>query len=67
MTKEDKIFQMALAMAPVFAQEGLDLLEKVHNNGYNPAEVTIEGKDIIHSHGHSLKLWATAFVEEIDE
>lgn len=67
MTKEDKIFQMALAIAPIFAKEGITLQMNVLRNGQDIEKCTIKGKDIPHAYGANLKYWATTFVEELYE
>lgn len=67
MTKEEKIFEIAKAIAPVFAKEGAELTKRIAENGANPANCMIGGKDILHAYGESLKLWATAFVDELEK
>ena len=67
MTKEEKIFEIAKAIAPVFAMEGVNLQHKIINNGGDPEKCLIDGKNILHAYGLSLKLWATAFVEELEK
>ena len=64
--RNDKIFQMALALAPTFAQAGLDLQQRLLNNGCDVSSCTVGDKDILHAYGESLKLWATAFVDELN-
>lgn len=64
--RNDRIFQMALALAPTFAKEGLNLQQRLLNNGCDVSSCTIENKDIPHAYGESLKLWATAFVDELN-
>lgn len=64
--RNDKIFQMALALAPTFAREGLNLQQRLLNNGCDVSSCTIGNKDILHAYGESLKLWATAFVDELN-
>lgn len=58
---------MALAIAPIFAKEGITLQMNVLRNGQDIEKCTIKGKDIPHAHGANLKYWATAFVEELYE
>ena len=64
--RNDKIFQMALALAPTFAKAGLDLQQRLLNNGCDVSSCTVGDKDILHAYGESLKLWATAFVDELN-
>lgn len=64
--RNDKIFQMALALAPTFAKEGLNLQQRLINNGCDVSSCTVGNKDILHAYGESLKLWATAFVDELN-
>lgn len=66
MTKEEKIFEMAKAIAPIFAKEGLGVQQSVIRNGGSPEHCTIGDKNIPHAYGANLKYWATAFVEELD-
>lgn len=67
MTREEKIFEIAKAIAPVFAKAGIDIQEDVIKQGYNPADCRIEGKDFPHAYGENLRIWATAFVDELDK
>lgn len=64
--RNDRIFQMALALAPIFAREGLNLQQRLINNGCDVSSCTVGDKDILHAYGESLKLWATAFVDELN-
>ena len=64
--RNDRIFQMALALAPTFAKAGLDLQQRLINNGCDVSSCTVGDKDILHAYGESLKLWATAFVDELN-
>lgn len=64
--RNDRIFQMALALAPTFAQAGLDLQQRLINNDCDVSSCTVGDKDILHAYGESLKLWATAFVDELN-
>jgi hypothetical protein len=63
--RNDRIFQMALALAPAFAKEGLNLQQRLLSTGYDISNRTVEYKDMLHAYGKSLKLWATAFVDEL--
>lgn len=67
MTREEKIFEIAKAIAPIFAKEGAELTKRIVDNGTDPATCTINGKDILHAYGKSVKEWATAFVDELKE
>lgn len=67
MTREEKIFEIAKAIAPVFAKEGAELGKRIADNGTDPATCTINGKNIPHAYGESVKEWATAFVDELEE
>lgn len=64
--RNDKIFQMALALAPTFVKAGLDLQQRLINNGCDVSSCTVGDKDILHAYGENLKLWATAFVDELN-
>lgn len=64
--RNDRIFQMALALAPTFAREGLNLQQRLINNGCDVSSCTVGNKDILHAYGESLKLWATTFVDELN-
>ena len=66
MVKDKMIFEIAKAIAPIFAQKGVELQQQIANNGRNPIDCKIEDKDIPHAYGEYLKLWATAFVEELN-
>lgn len=59
------IFEMAKAIAPIVAQEGLNKQQDIIRAGYAPSKCTVGDKDILHAYGESLKLWATAFVDEL--
>ena len=67
MTRKEKIFEIAKAIAPVFAAEGVNLQHRIVNSGGDPEKCLIDGKDILHTYGLSLKLWATAFVDELEK
>ena len=66
MTKKEMIFEMAKAIAPVIAQQGINRQLELIRSGINPQDCTINGKDIPHGYGESLKVWATAFVDELN-
>ena len=65
MTRKEKIFSMALAIAPVFAKEGIDLQQSLLRNGH--ANCTIGDKPIPEAYAENLKYWATIFVDELNE
>lgn len=67
MTRKEKIFEIAKAIAPIFAKEGAELCKRIADNGTNPATCSINGKDILHAYGESVKEWATAFVDELEK
>ena len=67
MTREEKIFEIAKAIAPVFAKKGAELCKRIADSGTDPADCMIDGKDILHAYGENLKLWATAFVDELEK
>ena len=56
---------MAVAIAPIFAKEGITLQMNMIRNGHDIEKCSIEGKDIPHAYGANLKYWATTFVEEL--
>lgn len=65
---KEKLFQkIAIAIAPTIVQAGLDLQRKLCDRGSDPKNCTINGKDIPHSYGESVKVWAMAITEEIME
>ena len=66
-TKEAKIFEMAKAIASVFAKEGVELQQGLIRNGHDPEHCTVGEKNIPHAYGESLRVWATAFVEELKD
>lgn len=66
MTREEKVFQMALAIAPTIAEDGGRLWGRLSREGSNPQECRIEGKDIPHAYGETLRVWAEAFVDELE-
>lgn len=65
MTREEKIFEMAKAIAPIVAEIGIDVQNKIVKNGGDPSRCTVCGKDIPHAYGESLRVWAEAFVDEL--
>lgn len=65
MTREEKVFQMALAIAPTIANAGITLQENLVQQGHDPQKCRI-GDDTIHNaFGKLLKIWAEAFVDEL--
>lgn len=66
MTREEKIFEMAKALAPTIANVGVTLQNDLIRRGSNPQGCTIGGKDIPHAYGESLRVWAEAFVDELE-
>lgn len=66
MTREEKVFQMALAIAPTIAEDGGLLWGRLSREGSNPQECMIKGKDIPHAYGEILRVWAEAFVDELE-
>lgn len=66
MTREEMIFEMAKAIAPVIAQQGINTQLELIRSGRNPEDCTIGGRCIPNSYGESLKVWATAFVDELN-
>ena len=66
MTRKKMIFEMAKAIAPVIVQQGINTQLDLIRSGRNPQDCTIESKDIPHAYGESLKVWATAFVDELN-
>jgi hypothetical protein len=67
MTREEMIFEMAKAIAPAIVKQGVDTQMSIIRSGGNPKDCTIEGKDIPHAYGESLRIWATAFVDELNK
>lgn len=66
MTREEKVFQMALAIAPTIAEDGGRFWGRLSREGSNPQECRVEGKDIPHAYGEALRMWAEAFVDELE-
>lgn len=67
MTREEKIFEMSKAIAPVFVKEGTSIIKRIVECGKDPAKCVIDDKDIFHAYGKTLKIWATAFVDELEK
>ena len=67
MTRDEKIFEMAKAIAPIFVEEGVNLQQRIIQDGGNPENCKIEGKSIISAYGDNIKIWATKIVEELDK
>ena len=67
MTREEKIFEMAKAIAPTIANSGVILQQNLIQRGSNLQDCKIGDKDIPHAYGESLKIWATAFVDELEK
>ena len=65
MTREEKVFQMALAIAPTIAEDGGRLLARLNDQGHNPQTCRVGDKDIPHAYGETLRVWAEAFVDEL--
>lgn len=51
MTKEEKIFEIAKAISPIFAKEGVQLQQSIIRNGGIPQNCKIGDKNIPHSYG----------------
>ena len=66
MNKEEKVFEMMKAIAPVFVQKGIELQERIIAAGANPAECTCGGMSILDSQAQSAKEWAEAFVNALN-
>jgi hypothetical protein len=67
MTKEEKIFEIAKAIAPTIANSGIALQQNLVQRGSNPEKCMIGDKDIPHAYGESLRIWAIAFVDELEK
>lgn len=65
MTREEKVFQMALAIAPTVADFGIAFTRQLINEKKNPQDFTY-GKSIATAHGELLREWAEAFVEGLE-
>ena len=66
MSKEEKMFEMMKAIAPVFVSKGIELQERIVAAGANPAECTCGGMTILDSQAQSAKEWAEAFVNALN-
>ena len=66
MTREEKVFQMALAIAPTIADFGIAFTRQLINEKKNPQDFTFNGKSIPTAHGELLREWAEAFVEGLE-
>lgn len=67
MTREEKVFEMAKAIAPTIAKLGLSLQQDLAYKGQNVEECTINGKNIPHAYGETLRIWAEIFVDELEK
>ena len=67
MTREEKIFEIAKAIAPTIAKSGIELQQNLVQRGSNPEKCTIGDNDIPHAYGESLRIWAIAFVDELEK
>ena len=66
MTRNEMIFEMAKAIAPSIANIGIALQNNLAQRGTDPSKCTVGDKDIPHAYGETLKVWATAFVDELN-
>lgn len=66
MTREEKVFQMALAIAPTVAYFGIAFTRQLINEKKNPKDFTFNGRSIPVAHGGLLREWAEAFVDELN-
>lgn len=64
MTRNEMMFEMAKAIAPIFVQEGIVLQQRIVNAGGCPEKCTIEGKTILQAQAHNIKSWASAITDE---
>ena len=67
MNKEEKIFEMMKAIAPVFVQKGIGLQERIVAAGGNPENCTVGGVSILDAQAQSAKEWAEAFVNALNK
>lgn len=65
MTRETEVFEMMKAIAPVFTQRGLELMERIVNAGGNPENCTVGGLSIMDAQAQSAREWAEAFVNAL--
>ena len=66
MNKEEKVFEMMKAIAPVFVQKGIELQERIVAAGGNPENCTVGGMSILDAQAQSAKEWAEAFVNALN-
>ena len=66
MNKEDKIFEMMKAIAPVIVSKGIELQERIAAAGGNPENCTVGGMSILDAQAKSAKEWAEAFVNTLN-
>ena len=66
MTKQDRVFEIAKAIAPVFGQKGIELQLDLLKNGNSPKECTIEGKSIPEAYAITIKNWAIAIAKQFE-
>lgn len=66
MTREEKVFQMALAIAPTVANVGITMQDNLVHRGYDPQDLRVGGKNFPHAYGDRLRVWAEAFVDELE-
>lgn len=65
MSKEEKVFEMMKAVAPVLAKEGISLQKRLIDLGSNPADCKVGDMSIIDSYAQSAKEWAEALVKAL--
>ena len=66
MNKEEKVFEMMKAVAPVLVTEGISLQKRLIDLGSNPADCKVGGMSIVDSYAQSAKEWAEAFVNALN-
>lgn len=57
---------MALAIAPTVANVGITLQDNLVQRGHDPQNCRIGDDTIPHAFGKSLRIWAEAFVDELN-
>lgn len=66
MSKDEKIFEIIKAIAPVFVSKGIELQERIVAAGGNPEKCTVGGMSIIDAQAQSAREWAVAFVNTLN-
>lgn len=64
MKKNELVLEFMKVIAPIFAKEGLNTMQKIIDAGANPDDCTIQGKSIIENYTRNTLIWAVEFADE---